>query len=116
MPTDLGTIVTDLGSAYINARFGQPAVGFTGPVQTVPAQPAFNLGLPMVDVIPEAPTAGSMRGWVYNPSANCGQGGWQKRKPRRRKRLATKGDLQDLAALKGILGMGKAFEIWIATH
>ncbi len=35
---------------------------------------------------------------------------------RRRKRLATKSDLSDLAALKGILGGGKAFEVWIATH
>lgn len=35
---------------------------------------------------------------------------------RRRKRLATKSDLSDLAALKGILGAGKMMEVWIATH
>ncbi len=45
-------------------------------------------------------------------------GQWRmvKMRRRRRKQLATKGDLQDLAALKGILGTGKAFEVWIATH
>jgi len=45
-------------------------------------------------------------------------GQWKLVKMRRsrRKQLATKGDLQDLAALKGILGLGKAFEVWIATH
>ncbi len=41
---------------------------------------------------------------------------WVKRRKRRRRALATKGDLKDLAALKGILGNGKAFETWIATH
>jgi len=41
---------------------------------------------------------------------------WIKRSRRRRKRLATKSDLNDLAALSGILGKGKAFEVWIATH
>lgn len=45
-------------------------------------------------------------------------GQWKLIKSRRRRRraLATKGDLKDLAALKGILGNGKAFEVWIATH
>ena len=42
----------------------------------------------------------------------------KKKKPcrRRRKRLATKSDLGDLAALKAILGNGEAFKAWIATH
>jgi len=46
----------------------------------------------------------------------CGQYKWVYPKRRRRKRLASKGDLADIAALKGILGGGKAFEVWIATH
>jgi len=103
---DLGSIITGLGGAYINARY---------PVQ----QPAFNPfsgdssgGLPGVDIIAEAP----VKGMCWNPAANCGQGKWQKRTRRRRKRLATQGDLKDLAALKGVLGGGKAFEVWIATH
>lgn len=46
----------------------------------------------------------------------CGTYKWVLPKRRRRKSLATKGDLKDLAALKGILGQGKSFEVWIATH
>lgn len=46
----------------------------------------------------------------------CGEYRWVKQKRRRRKKLATKSDLAGLASLKGILGTGKAFEVWIATH
>ena len=35
---------------------------------------------------------------------------------RRRKRLATHSDIKDLAALKAVLGSGKAFDTWIATR
>lgn len=41
---------------------------------------------------------------------------WVKKTKRRRKRLATATDIKDLSSLKGVLGNGKAFEIWIATH
>lgn len=39
-----------------------------------------------------------------------------KGKRRRRKRLATMSDIKDLAALKSVLGSGKAFDTWIATR
>lgn len=55
-----------------------------------------------------------MRGYVYKKV--CGQYRWVKQKRRRRKSLVTKSDLNGLASLKGILGTGKAFEVWIATH
>lgn len=35
---------------------------------------------------------------------------------KRRRRLATTSDIRDLAALKSILGGGKAFDTWIATR
>lgn len=35
---------------------------------------------------------------------------------RRRRRLASMSDIKDLAALKSILGGGKAFDTWIATR
>ena len=93
---DLGSIITDLGTSYIQARYAQPAVtsqpvAYTAPVGVTPA----DFDIPFVDVVP--------------------QGACKKRR-RRRKRLATQSDLKDLAALKGILGQGKAFEVWIATH
>jgi len=40
----------------------------------------------------------------------------KKKRRRRRKMLATPSDLKQLAALKGVLGQGKAFETWIATR
>lgn len=75
-------------------------------------QPVLNV--PFVDVIPEQDV--STKGMVWNPRANCGQGGWVKSRRRRRRRLATTSDIKDLAALKAVLGQGKAFETWIATH
>jgi hypothetical protein len=35
---------------------------------------------------------------------------------RKRRRLATHSDIKDLAALKAVLGTGKAFDTWIATR
>jgi len=88
---------------------GQPLAVTTG----VPA----TVGTPTVIAQPGTPAA------VPNPAIKSycykfKDGVWQlvKMRRRRRKQLATKGDLQDLAALKGILGTGKAFEVWIATH
>ncbi len=40
----------------------------------------------------------------------------KKKSRRRRNRLATTSDIKDLAALKSVLGGGKAFETWIAVH
>jgi len=55
-----------------------------------------------------------MKGMVYKKV--CGQYRWVKVKRRRRRALVTHTDLKGLAALKGVLGGGKAFEVWIATH
>lgn len=112
---DLGQLGIDLlrqaGTAYINREFGVGA----------PAQiTRTDFDLPFVDIIPEAPapTASHSCGGGASPVYKkvCGQYKWVTPKRRRRKRLATQSDLKDLAALKGILGNGKAFETWIATH
>lgn len=103
---DLGQLITDLGTTYIQSRYAQPPV----------TQPAFlpQVDVPFVDVIPQQPTADCGGSLVYKKV--CGEYRWVKQKRRRRKRLASKGDLKDLAALKGILGQGKALDTWIATH
>lgn len=72
------------------------------------------LELPFVDVIAEAPTGGCGGSPVYKKV--CGAYKWVTPKRRRRKQLLTKSDAKGLAALKGILGNGKAMETWIATH
>ena len=105
-PMDLGTLITDLGGAYIGARYGSP----TPPPQQFVDMPS--IGVPFVDVVPEA----RQKGMVWNPEANCGQGKWQKKRRRRRSRLATPTDIKDLSSLKGVLGSGEAFKVWIATH
>ncbi len=91
--------------------FAQAPVAMPGPVQ---AQ------------IPPIPTGGPVimsgscdnndpyKGYVWKK--HCGQYRWIKQTRRRRKQLVTQTDLKGLAALKGVLGGGKAFEVWIATH
>lgn len=46
----------------------------------------------------------------------CGVYKWVYPKRRRRKALVTKQDAQGLATLKGIVGVGKTMDTWIATH
>lgn len=124
---DLGSIITDLFGTYIDYKTGPqlapPPGGFT-----IPAGPDYSrtppgaggsdplltpaLGFPGFDV-----TSGDSpgKGWVWNPTANCGTGKWQKKSRRRRRRLATAGDIKDIAALKNVAG--PAFlKTWVATH
>ena len=102
---DLGSIITSLGTQYIQSRFQQPAV--QQPVFLDPLVNYFTDGSNQT-----AGVAPQRCGYVWNPDT----GKWQKKSRRRRKRLATQSDLKDLAALKGILGSGEAFKVWIATH
>ena len=102
---DLGTLIADLGTAYIGVCYSQP------PVQSF-------IDVPFIDVVPEAPTgpAGAPgRGYVWNPSADCGRGKWVKRSRRRRQRLATASDIKDIASLKSVLSPAE-FKVWLATH
>ncbi len=123
MSLDLGNLLGNLGGAYINARWGgnsQPAsfpplnsiIGIpdSGPAPIPPQQNT--LGLPGIDIVPDSPG----RGWLYDPSANCGAGKWIRKRRRRHRNLATRGDIKDLSALKGVIGNGKLLEAWIATH
>jgi hypothetical protein len=119
---DLGALISDLGSQYIQTRFAPTPAAPLFPA-AVPAVAAgvgaaaasMGVGLPFVDVIPGAPDSSCGRGKpVYK--YHCGEYKWVYPKRRRRKALATQSDLRGLAALKGVLGQGKAFEVWIATH
>lgn len=104
MPLDLGSLITDLGTAYINTKYA--------PVQQ---QPVYN--------VPDA--IGDAYDWLTETPAPIVQGGCNHKNPcptgcvkkrRRRKRLASVSDIKDLAALKSVLGNGEAFKTWIATH
>lgn len=127
---DLGDLIKDLATTYVSAKYGQPNIaapqgtyplnypgGLSG-LQTAvaagePRIQTAGLDLPFLDVIKDRE---GEKGYVYDPNANCGEGKWIKKRRRRHRKLATRGDLSQLAALKGILGTGKAFEVWIATH
>ena len=100
---DLGSIITDLGTAYIKTKYA-PSPTFVGLVAATPAYNVGDLGGDIIDFFTDPAT-----GTVVSV---------KKKKPcrRRRRRLATKSDLGDLAALKAILGNGEAFKAWIATH
>lgn len=135
---DLGNIITTLGSAYITARYGQPApqypymqqpVGYpsTGDVYGMQPTPAFfGAGLPALAT--GALTTGSLGGRIASAVAGLGLGlgadelaaiagaASKVKCRRRRRRLATHSDIKDLAALKAVLGSGKAFDTWIATR
>lgn len=108
---DLGSLITDLGGQYIQARYGQPTQGYM-PVSTpIQATPALS--------VPGALGAGALAGealdyFLSEDGTILGKKKCKKR--RRRKRLATVSDIADLAALKSILGNGDAFKTWIATH
>lgn len=118
---DLGNLIGNLGEAYINARWGGQNVpqgtqnalnhmmNWTSKAEN--ASLLGDIGLPLVDVVPEPPTGGGA-GMVYDPV----KGKWIRRRRRRRKRLATQSDIKELAALKGVLGQGEAFKTWIATR
>jgi len=119
---DLGALIADLGSQYIQTKYAPtpfmpPAIpagpAIAGGVAAVAG--AMGVGLPFVDVIPGMPDGKACGGRpVYK--YHCGEYKWVYPKRRRRKALATQSDLRGLAALKGVLGQGKAFEVWIATH
>ena len=143
-PMDLGNLVKDLATTYIETRYAQPGSPASRPIM---AQP---VGLPAV-------IGGGLRG-LSSPGLGAGIGGgifgglagdlmsgmesfgggmagcnnpsdivfkWspqaqdyvpQKRRKRRRKQLVTQSDIKGLAALKGVVGTGKIMETWIATH
>jgi len=100
-PMDLGQLITDLGTTYIQTKYAPTT---TAPAVTVqPALDPFGLGGDIID-------------YFTAPDGTVVPVKKKKKCRRRRRRLATKSDLGDLAALKAILGNGEAFKAWIATH
>ena len=144
---DLGNIITQLGSAYITARYGRPGYdptaeeimrrapggGFGGGLRTVSDTYGIDrmpsVGMQRVSLLPALPGAASTAGKIaLNMAAALGlteitedlliaaQAASKTKCRRKRRRLATHSDIKDLAALKAVLGTGKAFDTWIATR
>ena len=139
---DLGNIITQLGSAYITARYGQPSPtpAFDPSARPIMAQPVDTFGVQPVrgfGLLPPAMTTARIAGRMLGGStadkigyavAGLGLGlaaedvaeiaavASKVKCRRKRRRLATHSDIKDLAALKAVLGTGKAFDTWIATR
>ena len=108
---DLGSLITDLGGQYIQARYGQPSTGYMPTNGVPPTIPALGPGVAMG----MGALAGEALDYFMSEDGTIGVKKKCKKR-RRRKRLATVSDIADLAALKSILGNGDAFKTWIATH
>ena len=139
---DLGNIITQLGSAYITARYGQPSPtpAFDPSARPIMAQPVDTYGVTparMFGRLPSPMTTARIAGRMLGGStadkigyavAGLGLGiaaedvaeiaavASKVKCRRKRRRLATHSDIKDLAALKAVLGTGKAFDTWIATR
>jgi len=99
------------GQVFANQPTPPPGPGPTmGPPSTAGTMPPPPTGGPMAGACDEDP----WKGYVWKK--HCGQWRWVKQKRRRRRAIVTQQDLKGLAALKGVLGQGKSFEVWIATH
>lgn len=117
MAFDLGALlgsvvsgVTDYQVARLNPQTDSPFIPnfIEGPLGSLPAETYQTSGVNMA-----CGTGHPKRVLGYLDTA----GNFCKKKSRkRRNRLATTSDIKDLAALKSVLGGGKAFETWIATH
>ncbi len=121
---DLGTIlggIQQVADIYNQVKYSGPQI-MPMPVSNTGGYPGLTFADdPNVGAFDEMDNAmmatrGGTKGMVFDPAANCGSGKWIKKRRRKRKRLATKADISELAQLKGTLGMGKAMETWIATH
>lgn len=114
---ELGTQVLGAVIDYQTARFTQPQiqpVNYMAPT----IQPASTfLSDGFMNLFEDAPVTGTTATEVIidNATGQC-IGVKKKKKRRRRRRLATTSDIKDIAALKSVLGGGKALDSWIATR
>lgn len=91
---------------------GSGMIGGPGPVMMGDPDPGG--GLPGIDIISEPTMQNCGPKPVYKYS--CGGYRWVYPKRRRRKQLLTNSDAAGLAKLKGLVGVGKTMDTWIATH
>lgn len=139
---DLGSIIENLGTEYIRRRFPAPVPTFPGtfpeqrPIMTTPvSDDVYGVNLlrrmPGVGGVAGLPAAiGRMStadkigtaigalglGLAADEIAAIAATASKVKCRRKRRRLATHSDIKDLAALKAVLGTGKAFDTWIATR
>jgi len=90
-------------------------IPYTPPATTYPVPAPAPVPVPTVPAV-TTPTTTCSTGPSPVYKKVCGVYKWVYPKRRRRKALVTKSDAQGLATLKGIVGVGKTMDTWIATH
>jgi len=137
---DLGNIIKELGGQYIRTRYGDPRrVRYEDVRPYMGVSDTYGVDLPaptvgmqrpaLAQFLPAIPGAASTAGKIaLSIAAAMGlteiteevmiaaQAASKVKCRRKRRRLATHSDIKDLAALKAVLGTGKAFDTWIATR
>lgn len=117
-----------VASQYVSARYGGPPArvndvthfaGLTGKTPGAGMIGGVGMdepggGIPGFDIIKEPTMQNCGPKPVYKYS--CGGYRWVYPKRRRRKQLLTNSDAAGLAKLKGLVGVGKTMDTWIATH
>ena len=136
MALDLGSIIRDLGSQYIETRFGTPREIMVGDQGALGGGGGYVIprGGVGTDIIPRSTLPvflGAAPGVVGKIAGIIGSFGLglaaediaemardisKVKCKRRRRRLATHSDIKDLAALSAVLGKGKLLETWVATR
>lgn len=117
---ELTNFFLDTASASLVAYAGRPRTvrpqGYApgGGFQLPVAMDQPGGGIPGYDVIEEPNMQNCGPKPVYKYS--CGGYRWVYPKRRRRKQLLTNSDAAGLAKLKGLVGVGKTMDTWIATH
>ena len=115
--------IEDIYTTVDDVAFGGALPGGSEPWFDRAIQPVTNLvtGSPTAAPVPaSAPSQGATMpdgcGGTLVYKKVCGEWRWVRQRRRRRKRVATERDVKDVAAIKGVLGSGKALELWLATH
>jgi hypothetical protein len=121
---DLGTTVLGGVVDYQLNRFGVGGSPTPAPMQFAPATQTFdttpvdwNPVSGMMNLFEGSSGNGTTTSEIVidNATGKC-LGIHKKKKRKRRRRLATTSDIKDLAALKSVLGGGKALDNWINTR
>jgi len=118
------TGLSNLGSQYIQARYAAPQyvvqgktpgagiVGGNGGTQMAGIVDSAGMAYDCGTGPPPPDNCGPKAVYKYS----CGAYRWVYPKRRRRKQLLSNSDAAGLAKLKGLLGVGKTMDTWIATH
>lgn len=113
--------VDTLGQSLVSYA-GRPKITYAAGPTGYPPGGGFNMtdmaipggGIPGYDFIPEP--GGQQCGPKPVYKYSCGGYRWVYPKRKRRKQLLSNGDAAGLAKLKGLVGVGKTMDTWIATH